>query len=492
MSSSKSKHPSGLYVLFFSEMWERFSFYGMRALLVLYMVKAFGFNDSDAYAVYGAYGALVYASPVIGGMLADRIMGARLAVILGGVLMSLGHFTMAVETPGFLYFALALICAGNGFFKANISSMVGKLYKENDPLRDSGFTIFYMGINIGAFTASVLCGYVGQTFGWHYGFGMAGVGMIIGLITFIRGQKYLGNHGLPPNPKALKQKLFGNLVSREKLIYLGTALAVPVIALGLYRNEAVGWALNLTAIAILGYLLFVAFSSGKVARDRLILVMLLMIFHTTFWAFFEQAGSSLTLFADRNVDRSIFGWEMPASMAQAFNPFFIIALGPVFVWLWGKLAALKKTPSIPIKFAYGIFGVGLGFYALVFGSQFAGPDAQTGLIFLVLAYFLHTAGELFISPIGLSAVTKLSPAKVVSTVMGAWFLSISFAHHIAALIAKLTGVKGSGDTSGEIDASQSLGVYVDVFGDIFTASAVIGIILVLISPLLKKLAHGVR
>ncbi len=488
---SKNKHPRGLYVLFFAEMWERFSFYGMRALLVLYMTKELMYGDKIAYSVYGAYGALVYAVPVIGGLLADRILGARLAIILGGILMAIGHFCMAIQNEAFFYSALALICVGNGFFKPNVSSMVGKLYPENDPKRDSGFTIFYMGINIGAFAASVLCGYIGETYGWHYGFGMAGIGMIIGLISFIQGQKHLGSHGLPPSIAKLNQRVFGGF-TKQHLIYICSALAVPVLALGLCRNEHIGIALNIVAIGILGYLLYIAFSSGKVARDRLLLIMVLMLFHTTFWSFFEQAGSSLTLFADRNVDRSVFGWTMPASIAQAFNPFFIIVLGPAFVWLWGKLATLKKTLSIPFKFSLGLLGVGFGFYALVFGAQFAGSDAQTALIWLVLAYFLHTAGELFISPIGLSAVTKLSPGKVVSTVMGAWFLTVSYGHHVAGFIAGLTGVEGKDGSWQSATATQSLEIYTGVFMDIFLISVGIGIFLLILNPFLKKMSHGVN
>jgi POT family proton-dependent oligopeptide transporter len=509
--SSVATHPQGLTILFLSEMWERFSFYGMRALLVLYMTKRLIYSDESAYGIYAAYGALVYASPVLGGMIADRILGARRAILLGGTLMAFGHFFMAIEDKFFFFLALALIATGNGFFKANISSMVGKLYRDGDPLRDSGYTIFYMGINIGAAAASLACGYVGETLGWHYGFGMAGVGMVLGLGVFTYGQKILGDHGLPPVPGAAMSTKAGVqtrktsadvpwLSQNHLAVFAGTLILIPLVALGISNNEYVQNLLNIVGLVTISYLLVCAFKEGREARDRLILVILLMFFHTTFWALFEQAGSSLTTFADRIIDRSIFGWEMPASMAQAFNPLFIILLGPFFVAMWRHLFAIKKSPSIPVKFAIGILGVGLGFYALDFGLKLNSPNGDPalltegiGLEWLVLTYFLHTAAELFISPIGLSAVSKLSPAKLASTVMGAWFLSISFGHHIAGLIAILTGVQQEeGVAVNEIPVGQLASIYSDVYFKIFIGATLIGVFLLLINPFLKRMQHGVK
>lgn len=487
----KLSHPKGLYILFFSEMWERFSFYGMRSLLVLYMTKELLYGDEKAYGVYGAYGALVYAFPVIGGLLADKLLGYRVAIILGGVLMALGHFLMAVQTIPTFYAALALLCLGNGFFKPNISSTVGKLYKAGDPRRDAGFTIFYMGINVGAFLSPIVCGLVGETIGWHYGFALAGFGMVAGLVTFLRGQKYLEEHGMPPDPAKLKKRVFAGL-TRLNLVYICCPLAIPLIALGLHHNAYVGGILGVVGAAILAYLLFISFTGERVARDRLLVVIVLMFFHTLFWAFFEQAGSSLTLFADRNVDRHIFGWLMPASLTQTFNPLFIIVLAPLFAQLWLKLQSVGKQPSVPIKFVLGIVQVGLGFGALVIGASLAKESGITAMLWLVIAYLLHTTGELCLSPVGLSAVTKLSPAKAVGTVMGAWFLTISFAHHLGGIIAKLTRVPSEAGMEAAVDPVLALGIYSDVFLNICWVSLGVGVLLWLISPFLKRMMHGVE
>ena len=487
----KLDHPKGLYVLFFSEMWERFSFYGMRALLVLYMTKQLFYGDARAYGVYGAYGALVYAAPVLGGFLADRFLGYRKAIILGGILMSLGHFLMAAPAEIFFYTALALICLGNGFFKPNISSIVGKLYKEGDNRRDAGFTIFYMGINGGAFLAPLVCGLIGETFGWHYGFGLAGVGMLLGLIVFVRGGKHLEGHGLPPNPALLQKPLFAGLKSIHGL-YIGCILLVPVLALGLNRNATVGGILYTVGIVIALFLLYTAFTSDKVTRDRLLVVMVLMFFHTLFFAFFEQAGSSLTLFADRNVDRDIFGWVMPASVTQMINPFFIIVLAPMFAKLWIDLQSRGRQPSIPFKFVFGLLQVGLGFGALVYGGIMAQSTGVVAMVWLILAYLLHTTGELCLSPVGLSAVTKLSPPQAVGAVMGAWFLTISFGHHMGGGIAKLTRAPSDVEATAAFNLVQSLKVYSTVFLDIFWVALGASVLLLLLTPLLKRWMHGVE
>ncbi len=486
----KQKHPKGLYILFFSEMWERFSFYGMRSLLVLYMTKLLLFSDTAAYGVYGAYGALVYACPVIGGMVADRLLGYRKAIILGGVLMALGHFCMAVPGEKFLYIALALLCVGNGFFKPNISSIVGKLYPEGDPRRDAGFTIFYMGINLGAFFSPLVCGLIGEKFGWHYGFGIAGVGMLAGLAVFLKGKKYLEGHGEPPAPEKLTTPIFAGL-KRQHLLYVACALAVPLLALALNQNQYVGNVLYIVGAAIVSYLLYVAFTSEKVARDRLLAMLVLLFFNMLFWAFFEQAGSSLMLFADRNVDRMLLGWETPASLTQSINPLFIILLAPLFARAWVNLSGVGKQPSIPIKFMLGIVQVGLGFGALVIGGFFA-KDGVVPYIWLVLAYLLHTTGELCISPVGLSAVTKLSPVHVVGTVMGTYFLSTSFAQYLAGFISKLTAVTGEVGLAETITAAESLPVYSNVFYNIGLISIAAAGVLFLLSFLLKRMMHGIE
>lgn len=488
----KLNHPRGLYILFFSELWERFSYYGMRALLVLYMTKQLLYSDKQAIAVYGAYTALVYASPVIGGMVADRLLGFRKSVILGGLLMAIGHFCMAIPELPFFYAALGLIVIGNGFFKPNISSMVGSLYPQGDTRRDSGFTIFYMGINIGAFLAPLICGLVGETVGWHYGFALAGVGMLLGLTVFIRGQNLLGQVGLPPEPRKLSEDSGFLGLSRQNLVYTFSAAAVPLIAYAIFNNSLVGNTLYIVSALVITYLVYTAFQIERVARERLLVIVVLMFFHMTFWAFFEQAGSSLTLFADRNVDLHFLGFQIPASLTQSLNPMFIILFAPVFAGLWTRLQKKNMQPSIPIKFVLGIVQVGLGFGALVLGSQFAGSDGMTGFMWLVIAYFFHTTGELCISPVGLSAVTKLAPLRLVGTVMGAWFLSISFAQHVAAVIAALTGVKDAGEGTVALPPTETLMIYTNVFGGIMWVSIGVAALLLGLSPLLKRWTHGVE
>lgn len=490
-TESSRKQPRGLYVLFFAEMWERFSFYGMRALLSLYMTKRLKYSDDRAYGVYGAYGALVYAFPVVGGLLADKLLGYRLAIVIGGILMAIGHFVMAIEHEWFFYAALALLCLGNGFFKPNISSLVGKLYDEHDERRDGGFTIFYMGINLGALLAPIVCGNLGERVGWHVGFGAAGVGMVIGLFWFIRGQNHFSTHGMPPDPDYLLKSLAPGL-NRYRLVMIGSMLMVPLVGLGLFYNDLVGYVIYLIGAFVLISLLTIGFRAGNPFRDRTFLVLVLMVFDIVFWAFFEQAGSSLTLFTERNVDRTIFGWDVPASLFQAVNPFFIIVLAPLFALLWKKLNVFGKNPSIPMKFSLGLVQLGLGFLALVIGSSMASPQGLTPVIWLVIAYLLHTTGELCLSPVGLSAITKLAPPEHVGQYMGSWFLASSFAHHVGGAIAKLTAGAGGATEEKLTDLVASLAVYSTVFKQIFWFGLGAGIFLAVMTPLLKKLSHGVE
>lgn len=491
MSFLKLNHPRGLLVLFFSEMWERFSFYGMRALLVLYMTKQLLYGDAKSYAVYGAYGAMVYAFPVVGGYLADQVLGYRNAIILGGVIMALGHFLMAAQSEVTFYFALALLCVGNAFFKPNISTLVGKLYPADDPRRDAGFTIFYMGINIGACLSPIFCGAIGEYFGWHYGFSLAGVGMLLGLVAFIRGQKLLQGHGNPPpEAKLHKPALWG--LSPYKWVVSGAVAAVPIIAGLIFKNEYLGPLLYVVAAVSLSWIGYIAYQGTSVERGRLFVLSCLIVFVTTFWAFFEQAGSSLNLFTDRNVNRHVFGFEIAASVFQSLNPFFIIVCAPVVAWAWIWLGKRKQEPSIPGKFALSMIFLGIGFYALVFGGKFADIHGKTHVVWITLAYLFHTLGELLCSPVGLSAVTKLSPPKYVGAMMGIWFLSMgSFGHHFAALVAKLMAVAPEAAQQ-TVEAASSLHVYTDVFLQIFVAALFLGAFMGLVTPALQKFTHGVR
>ncbi|HEY6559955.1 MAG TPA: peptide MFS transporter [Polyangiaceae bacterium] len=486
-------HPKGLVVLFFAEMWERFSFYGMRALLVFYMTRHFLFSDNAAYAVYGSYTALVYATPVIGGLIADRLLGLRKSVVLGGVLMALGHFAMAIETEQVFYFALALLICGNGFFKPNISTTVGRLYDEGDPRRDSGFTIFYMGINLGAAAAPLLCGFIGETYGWKYGFGLAGVGMVFGLIVFLNGQKYLNHVAEPPDPERLRVKVLPGL-SREHAVYVGSALAALVFWQLVQSGRLVGTLLTIFGIVVLAALLFYLFKKCEgVERDRLGVAMVLISFSMVFWAFFEQAGSSINLFTDRNVERTLFGMKIPASVFQSLNALFILMFGPLFGALWVKLARVGKEPSTPLKFGLGILQLGLGFGALYLGARSAAADGMVWIGWLVLGYMLHTTGELCLSPIGLSMITKLSPVRIGSMMMGTWFLASAFAQYIAGLIAMLTGVSGEDESGARIPAPQdTVMIYGDVFGTIAMVAVAVGVLVVAVSPVLAKRMRGIH
>ena len=426
-------HPPGLYMLFFAEMWERFCFYGMRALLVLYLTKGFlGMTDEAGGNVYASYNALVYLTPILGGIIADRVLGYRWAIILGGIVMAIGEFTLLIEQEFAVYAGMALIICGNGLFKPNISSMVGKLYKEGDPRRDAGFTIFYMGINIGALTSTLLCGWVGENYSYTYGFGLAGIGMLAGIVTFGLGKSRLEGHGEPPAPAEQGKRML--------LVVGGIALLAPAIWWLLQNSDLVLYLLLGGIFVTIGSILLVAFKSGKIERERLFLLVILWCFHALFWAFFEQAGTSLTLFTDRNVDREILGWSMPTSWGQFFNPAFIVIFGAVFSMLWVKLGKQGKDPSIPGKFGLALVQLGAGYGVLVLGAAF-GVGGIVPLVFLVLCYLLHTTGELCLSPVGLSAVTKLAPKKIVGMVMGAWFLSISAGHKIAGFVNALAGSK---------------------------------------------------
>ena len=498
-SSDFLGHPKGLFVCFATEMWERFSYYGMRALLILYLTKHWEFTDATSYLIYGAYTSLVYIMPVFGGMLADQILGSKKAVTYGAILLVFGHLGMTVESnEQIFYLSLALIVSGVGFLKPNISTMVGALYEEGDPRRDSGFTIFYMGINIGAFTATLLCGYLGEEIGWAYGFGAAGIGMLLGLFIFLWGQKYLEGLAEPPSNKYMTKV---NGISYENWAYISGVVMVLVTWFLVQNSQLVGQLLGGFGIIFIGaWLLYALLKCAPEERDRLIVVGILILFSLIFWALFEQAGSSLNILTDRGVDRVIFGWEVPASMFQSLNAGFIFTIAPLFALLWISLAKRNIEPSTPIKFSIGIVLVGLGFLALVYGMS-SSEGLQTGVIWIVLIYLLHTLGELCLSPVGLSSVTKLSPQRIVGFMMGMWFFASAAGNYVASLIAK--GTAGDpvmlisekiylqvmflpGDT---FTINQKNG-FMDVYTDVGLIAIGCGIFLAIITPLLRKLMHG--
>ncbi len=694
-------HPTGLFTLFFAEMWERFSYYGMRALLVFYMIKGFmGYGDKEAYAVYGAYTALVFMTPFFGGMLADRLLGARRAVVFGGLLMAAGHLMMMAEGMYCFFTALALLICGNGFFKPNISTIVGTLYPPGSPKRDGGFTIFYVGINLGAAMSPLLCGYIGETYGWHIGFGLATIGMLIGIAVFVAPTRLtqvlifggalaaaigmfiyrpdnlfsivfnifvgiallisgvialtaLSRGGLPkeaggpPDAERLNKRI-GGVIPMQWAVYIGTVLVIPLFVLlvsgfapltedkkgvtlisesvieGMQEGESAvmdvlavcleeisrpaGLVLTIVFLVASVYLTFETVKMDKIPRNRMYVVFILTFFSMLFWAFFEQAGSSLNNFTDRNVDRvtetsqiveadvgttvvfrvapetsdaelqelpllsqeqlgyhngneaanaqieqavrgveeakgkrspekidelvaslakqhsltltaltylrsaaadekmpddlntvqwtvvegnvgmGIGGAEVPASVFQAANPIFILIFGLVFTALWGFLATLEWEPSTPVKFALGLMQLGLAFAAFWYGAHTASDRGMVLMVWLLIGYLLQTTGELCLSPVGLSMITRLSPVHLVSTVMGMWFLATGYAQLLAAIIAQFTRVT-TGDDSIIPIPSVTVDIYGGVYGKIAIAAVVSGILLLLLSPLLRYWMH---
>ena len=689
-------HPTGLFTLFFAEMWERFSYYGMRALLILYMLKGFlGYGDKDANAVYGAYTALVYMTPFFGGMIADKLLGARTSVIIGGLLMAAGHLLMGIQQELWFFCALGLLICGNGFFKPNISTMVGSLYPEGSPKRDSGFTIFYIGINLGAAMAPLLCGYIGETYGWHRGFNLATVGMLVGVAIFVAptlltqlmilaaaavstysmifynagdifsvisnifvaialvisavaAAMALGKGGLPASiggPPNL-EKYWGNLAK----VLVGTVILIPVFVvlvsgmsvipgveeqvtllpdsvveplehsespiikgLAEFVKEAsrpAGLVLILAGLGATFFLVREAFRLDKIGRERMYVIFILTFFSLLFWAFFEQSGSSVNNFTDRNIDRvteerlvtdedvgktqtfslvvnqaegekleyfsqeflgqkngstsmnaliekamrsvedekeeskrmstekldatikdvleqekftmtamnylreyaktekataadkvvdwqftqdnvgklGLGGSEIPASVFQSVNPIYIMIFGLVFTTLWSWLGARGIEPSTPVKFAFGLIQLGLGFAMLYFGAQSSDPDGMVKSYWLLLMYLLLTTGELCLSPVGLSMVTKLSPARLVSTVMGAWFLATAFSQFLAAIIAQFAAVNEGGGNFVPAPV-KTVHIYGDVYKLIAIMAVASGIFCLILSPLLKKWMH---
>jgi POT family proton-dependent oligopeptide transporter len=470
-----ASHPRGLFVLFYAEMWERFSYYGMRALLVLYLTKHWLYDDGKANLIYGAYGALVYITPVIGGVIADRYLGQRKAVIFGGILLAIGHGLMAVEGNGgqldptinVFWAALAFIIVGSGFLKANISVIVGQLYKMSDTRRDAAFTIFYMGVNVGAALGTILVGYLGETVGWAYGFGMAGVGMVIGLIIFVIGKSALQGRGEAPAPLSR---------SREMSLY-AIGLGAVAVAWGLIQfQDAIQTLLIVAGIAMLAYTLYEAFKLPKEPRERIFAMLFLVALNPLFWGLYEQGGGSLNLYTDRYVDRA----GVPTSLFQSINPIYIILLAPLFAWLWQSLAKKGLEPSAPAKFGLAVAQVGLAFLVFVWGANSVGPTALTPVLFVFIIYLIQTTAELCLSPVGLSAMARLAPLHLASFVMGAWFYMSAVGNFLAGKIGESTGGEG-----GEMSKELVLQVYTKIGWVAIGVSVVV----LAVSPFVKRWMH---
>jgi POT family proton-dependent oligopeptide transporter len=435
-------HPRGLSVLFFTEMWERFSYYGMRALLILFMTApiaagGLGFDTAVAGAIYGLYTSSVYMACLPGGWIADRLLGARRAVLYGGILIAAGHFSMALQALPTFFFGLTLIVVGTGLLKGNVAVIVGHLYARDDQRRDAGFSIFYMGINLGAFIAPLVCGYLGQRVGWHIGFGAAGVGMTLGIIQYMLGSRTLGDAGVRPaqtlDPAA---KRWASIVALA-FVLLGAGMFAGIIPITATQiADAAGILLIGGAIAFFAWL-FLSSGWTPIERRRLYAIAILFLAACLFWSQFEQAGSTLNLFGDRATRTEIFGWTFPSSYYQSLQPLFIISFAPVFAWLWMRLG--RREPSSPTKFAYALVVVGTGFALLVPAATFAATGVKVSPMWLVATYLLHTWGELALSPVGMSAMTKLAPVRIGGLIMGVWYLSISIGNFTGGRISSLYG-----------------------------------------------------
>jgi len=466
------RHPRGLPVIFLTEMWERFSYYGMRAILVYYLTKQMGYQRADALAMYGLYTALVYITPIFGGWLADKYLGLRQAAVIGGTVMMLGHFAMAV--PSMLHVALGLLIVGNGFFKPNTSSMVGELYDgTNDPRRDGGYTIFYMGINLGSAFSPLVCGTLGERLGYHYGFAAAGVGMAIGLTTLVYLQGRLDNAGLrrEQQPIGLSNlpTILGWTAASVAVVYAVLAIWPPI---GAFLHSLPTLLTTLVGIAmILGFLSIpVAKAETPAQRSRVGAVCILVLFVIFFWMGFEQAGGSMSLFADKQTDRHIFGWEMPASWFQSINPVLIVLLAPLFSKMWLKLNTSKYRLSDPAKLGWGMVVLGTGFIVLYFAQVRADSVGPVGPQWLAIVYALHTLGELLLSPVGLALVSRAAPHKLAGLLMGVWLLSTGVANYYAGNLENI--LNGSG-----------IPPYLFLIG----SSIGMGALLLLISPILSRM-----
>ncbi len=484
------KHPKQLYLLFFAEMWERFSFYGMKALLIAYMTSQLNYDDPKAYAILGSYAALVYTMPMFGGFMADRFIGYRRAIIFGGILMTIGHLVLAIPNTWSFFYGMAFIICGNGFFKPNISSLVGTLYKVNDPRRDSGFSIFYMGINIGAALGGALCAYVGTEINWHYGFGLAGIFMFVGLVVFVLGKKSLGNRGLPPNIEALNKPVFA-FIKPEYLIYGGTLVIVPLVVTLFHQYHVMDYIMFGLGIISLIYVLSIASKLEIDAKLKLYAALVMIIFSIVFWAIYEQNAGSMNLLAERNSKMTLFGMDLPELAVNNFlPPGWVILLTLLVAPLWPWLHKRGKEPSTPLKFAISFILLGIGFYVFYLGCV---ANEASGIIPLwpfVAGYFFIILGELCLSPVGLSMVTKLSPAKIVSMMMGIWFFASAIGEFLAGKIGSLMSVPK--DVLEKNDPVLSLPYYADVVQKIGIAAVAIGVLLLFTVPFLKRWMGNVR
>ena len=489
-AATKTRHPRGLMTLFFTEMWERFSYYGMRALLILYLAEAtigqnpgMGLDVATSGAIYGLYTGLVYLLGLPGGWVADQLWGQRKAVFVGGCIIAAGHFSMAVPNDFNFFLGLILIIMGTGLLKPNVSSVVADLYPEGGARRDAGFSIFYMGINVGAFAGPLICGWLGQNWNWHWGFSAAGFGMVLGLIQFRLGYGRLGDAGVLRSERtaeqlaSLSRRFFGGCAALAAALvafgYLVSSGAIPITLTDIAEGLA---AVIITVVVVYFVYLMVFGGHNDVEKKKIVAIFWFALLAVIFWSGFEQAGSSLNLFAENYTDRTIGSWSYPASWLQSVNAFFIVCLAPVFGWLWVWLANRNANPSTAVKFALGLLGLAAGFFVIAWGAANATPESPVSASWLIVMYFLHTVGELALSPVGLSAVTKLAPPSRVSQMMGLWFVATSLGNVVAGLVA------------GRLEALEPSPLFFAVTTIIGSA----GFVALLASPFIKRLMGDVK
>jgi POT family proton-dependent oligopeptide transporter len=483
-------HPRALYVLFFAELWERFCYYGMRALLAIYIAQQFFPHETAdrskalASASYGGFTALIYALGIFGGSIADRVLGYRRTIITGGLFMAAGEFMLMSPSKTMFFMGLSALIVGNGMFKPNISTLVGKLYKQGDPRRDGGFTIFYMGINIGALLAPIACQAVSHAMGddYRYGFMLAGACMLLGVVCFGLGKGLLKDKGLAPPGK----EGIGPIIQ----VVLGGIVVIPAVYWLLSQNEdLLAYGLYATFLAMEVFLVSIALKQEKQVRDRMMVLVLLLLLNVVFWSGFEQAGNSLNFFAkERLVPLTVGDWKMPFEWWQSVNSVFIVMLGPLFTMLWVALDRRKLNPSIPTKFGIGLACMGLGFGILNLGIGHATSDGNVYWQFLFALYVVHTCGELCLSPVGLSMVTKLAPEKVTGMVMGAWFLAIACGNYIAGVFSTLAANKAEQVPT----ALEKAHAYGTVFNYVCVVGVGIGLALLVGSRWINRWMHGVK
>ena len=477
---NNQKQPKALYVLFLTEMWERFGFYTMITLFVLYLTKEMQLNDSDAFLIFGAYTSFVYLSTVAGGILADRLLGFRVAILTGAAMMALGYLLLLIQSEAIMYLGLGILVVGNGFFKPNIAGLLGTFYHQDDPRRDSGFTLFYMGINLGAFIASLGAGYIATSYGYTAAFAVAGVGKLLSITTFLSGRRYLDDHGFAPEGISLRQACIAGLPC-WLFLAAGILGAVGMASFLIQHGTLAGEILAVVGLLATVYFAYEITREKPALRPRLFGMLVLFFFAVIFFAVYQQSGLSVTLFNERSVDLKVFGHLLPPSDVLSLNPLFILLLSPIFAWVWLRMTARGFNPSFPFKFALGLFFIGLAFLILRLGGLTTGADEKVALYWMVLFFLVYTMGELSLSPVGLAMVSALAPQRLAGFAMGMWLLSIAAANYIGGVIARLSSVPEG------TPADKERLIYESAFTDYGLIAIAASLLLFALLPVLQRM-----